>query len=193
MPPEPILPKIVARIVFEIVGNPKKHVVDSLHNYLERIKADPTIVWSDEFIAEANEQDGVWSTFAEATVTVKGLEKLNWLCVNFSPASVEIIEPAHLTITDKNITDWLNDLLSRIHEIGIQAKNVNAENELLKINMNNLIRNSIIIVLKQGKSLGAKEIAQELGIGDASVLQPFFDAMKKEERIAQKDDQYVLL
>lgn len=185
--------KVKAKVLFEIVGNPKDHVVDALKKYVNLIKGDPTLKVSEEYIAEPEEKDGLWSTFAEMDITMQGMEKLTWLCVNFTPASVEIMEPSSFEMTDKGVTDWLNDLLSKLHEIGMHAKGLSSENDLLKLNINRLIRNTVANALKYvEKPLNHEELAMEVGIQDKEHIVPFLDAMVKEGRILKDGLRYRL-
>ena len=185
--------KIKAKVVFELIGNPKEHVVGALKKYLEFLKGDPEMSCSEEYLAEPEEQEGLWSTFAEITVDVASLDKLIWLCTNFTPASVEILEPDEFKMTDKNVTDLLNDLLSRLHEVTVMTKNATSENELLKVNINRLIRNSALIALKYvPRGLRPEELARELGVEQEDALIPFFDAMEKEGRIKKTNGVYQL-
>jgi len=185
--------RVTAKVIFEIVGNPKDHVVNALKKYIQLLKSDPAMKISDEYVAEPEEKEGLWSTFAEMDVTVQGIDKLTWLCVNFTPASVEIMEPSSFEITDKGMTDWMNDLLSKLHEIGMHSKSMASENDLLKLNINRLIRNTIANALKYaGKSLNHDELAKEVGIQDKEHIVPFLDAMLKEGRILKDGAGYRL-
>jgi len=185
--------RVTARIVFEIVGNPKEHVIETINRYLTSIKQEEGITFKKEYIADVEERDGLWSTFAEVELIVPDLDKLTWLCVNFTPASVEILEPAEFHLTDKQVSDWQNDLLALLHEIGAHAKNMTSENDLLKVNINRLIRNSIILALKHApQGMSAPGIGSDIGIEDESALKPFFDAMEKERRIRNEDGTYHL-
>ena len=186
--------KVKARIIFEMMGNPKEHVEDVLRGFIANIKQDSTLKFSDEFFAEPEEQEKIWSTFAEMTITFPNLEKLTWLCINFTPASIDILEPEDAQVGDKQLTAWYNDLLSRLHEVGIAAKNLSSENDLLKVNINHLIRNFLVAVLKRNeKGLSAEQLGEELGIHDLQTLQPFLDTLVKDGKGRKDHGVYRLL
>lgn len=118
---------------------------------------------------------------------VEGLEKFVYICVTFTPASIEIIDPKELTFSDKNMTDWLNELLSLLHEIGMKAKTIGQENDLLKKSLNNLMQNIIVLGLEKPKS--KKDLAKTIGADD-KMLQPFLDVLEKRGRIKKQDGAY---
>jgi len=181
------------RVIFEVIGNPKEHVIESIKLYMDNIKKEERLKMLNEDFAEPEElEEGkLWSTHCEAEILAEDLEVVTWLCVSFTPASVEIIEPEEFLVQNKDLGVWLNELLIRLHEIGISYKNVLSENELLKKNINALIRNSILLALEKPKT--ASEISKTVGIDDPTLLEPFFIAMKKEKRIEQQGETYTKL
>lgn len=176
------------RVIFEMAGNPKEHVEESLKKYISAIKQDPDYVFMNEYYADCEEHDGIWSTFMEAKVLAKNLEKLNILCFNLSPASIEIIEPESFNFTEKNLTDWYNDLLSKIHEVSIVTKSIQSENDLLKNNLGRSIRNLIMLAVSEPKTI--EEISNKVGI-DVEHLKPFIDFLLKEKTILQEGNKYI--
>lgn len=179
---------ILCKVIFEMAGNPKEHVEKTLKDYIAKIKEDPNYIFMNEYYAPLEENEGIWSTFLESDILVANFEKLNILCFNLSPASIEIIEPETFTLTQKNITYWYNDLLSKIHEISAAMKNLGSENDLLKINLNRLIQNCVILALSEPKTLD--EISFKVGI-DKEHLQPFVDALIKEKNIVLEGNKYM--
>jgi hypothetical protein len=178
---------ILCRVIFEMAGNPKEHVEQTLAKYIKEIKEDPEYIFMNEYQAPAEENEGVWSTFYESEVLVSNLEKLNVLCFNLSPASVEIIEPENMTLSDKRVTMVYNDFISKLHEIGINLKSLNAENELLKVNLNRAIKNCIILALTEPKT--AAEISEKIGI-DLEHIQSFLDVMIKDKSLVKDGEKY---
>ena len=180
-----------AIVTFEVVGKPANHIVDALDKYIENIKKDHRIILLKEEREEPIEhEDGMFSTFCEAELLAKGLETFTWLCINFSPASIEILEPGNITIQSRNITNWLNDLLAQIHEIGMNYRKQKAGNEHLTIAMNTLIKNSVLLSLKQGVK-SEREIEKETGIY-AEQLVPFLEHLTKKGEIITTGNKYGL-
>lgn len=181
---------ILIRVIFEMAGSPQEYVAEALKKYISAIKEDPDYIFMNEVFAPCEETtEGVWSTFYESEVLVANLEKINLLCFNLAPASLEIIAPESFTFTEKNLTDWYNDLISKLHEISMSLKSLSSENELLKVNLNRSIKNGIILTLSEPKTLD--EITQKVGI-DKEHLQQFMDGLIKEKNIVLDGNKYVL-
>jgi len=154
-------------IIFEIVGKPKEHIENTLKAYIENIKQDEELhIVNEEFESAEEMEEGVFGAVAELEIILPNIEKLNWLCINFSPASVEILEPDKKTITQKEIGDWTNDLLSRLHEIGMIQKNLKGQFDVLVKNFNAMTRNAIILSLKETNEIDsiAKKLACQKNI-----------------------------
>lgn len=179
---------IQCRVIFEMAGNPKEHVETTLKNYIKAIKEDPSYIFLSEDYADLEENDeGVWSTFCESEIIVENLEKLNILCFNLGPASIEIIAPESMELSEKRLGEVYTDLISKIHEIGATMKSLNSENELLRVNMNMLIRNSVMLVLDEARNI--EYISEKVGI-DTENLKPFITAMIKNKDIVQDGENY---
>jgi hypothetical protein len=179
---------VLCRIIFEMAGNPKEHVEKTFKEYIKAVKEDPEYIFTKEYMSPPEERDdGVWSMFYESEVVIASLEKLSILCLNLGPASIEILQPEQMTLTDKKLTEIYNDFASKLHEIGIVVKNVSGENEVLKINLNRAIRNCVVLALIEPKT--ASEIAEKVGV-DAENLQPFLDAMVREKSLVKDGEKY---
>jgi hypothetical protein len=182
---------IRAIVTFEIVGKPKAHIEQALTGYLENIKQDHRIMFLKEDREEAIEhEDGMFSSFCEAELLVQNLDTFNWLCINFSPASVEIIAPDELVIPAREVTNWLNDLLSKVHEIGTNYRSHKAANEHLVIAMNQLIQNIILLTLRTGTKT-VKDLERETGILDEQ-LGPFLKHLAEKGEIDELGGAYAL-
>ena len=182
---------IRAIVTFEVAGKPKQHVADALGQYIENIKKDATV----RIIQEAREdpiehEDGIWSTYSESEMLVKGLETFTWLCINFSPASIEILEPDELKVEARDIGNWLNDLLAKIHDVSADYRNQAGAKEHLTIAMNQLIKNAILLSIRDGPKT-KEAIAKDTGIY-AEQLEPFFEHMTKKGTIIQVQEKYKL-
>jgi hypothetical protein len=180
-----------ALVTFEIVGKPKAHIEKSLQEYIANLKKDDRLVFlRDEVEPAESVDDGLFSTFCEAELLIKNLETCTWLCLNFSPASIEIIEPDELELPARDVQNWLNDLLAQVHEVGANVRTHVQANEHLGIAMNQLIRNAILLSVRDGAK-EPKHIEKDTGI-DSKQLQPFLDRLVENERLVQNGTRYAL-
>ena len=179
-------------ITFEIVGKPAGHVEKALTEYLENIKKDDRIIMLREEHEPAIEhEDGMFSAFCESEMLVKDLETFTWLCINFSPASVEILEPDDLVIEARNLTNWINDLVSRLHEISTGYRTMSAAREHLTIALNELIQNSILLSLRSGEKT-AEDISKDSGVYTEQ-LAPFLKHLTDKGKITVTGKRYTLV
>ena len=174
--------------IFEIIGHPKKHVEDTMKAYIANIKTDDGIkVISEEYEdAEEIEKD-LFSIVADVSMLIKNFEKLTWLAINFSPASIEIMEPDKVNVTQRELNHYLNDLLSKMHEIGIVQKQVTSQNQGLIRNFNAMTRNAILLVLKEPADIAT--IGKKIGMGEKHTTE-FVEALIKEKKIVKDKNKY---
>lgn len=177
-------------ITLEVVGKPKKYVEDSLKQYVENLKKDARITFIKEHFEEAVEEDKMWSAFSEIEVVVNELSTLVWICINFSPASIEIVEPGEKTLSAAEITAWINDLLSKLHEVSAVHREILQKNAKLNESLNALIKNAIVTSL-ESRALTAQDIAKKVGIHHKQ-LEPFFTNLVENKRIKYEGDKYSL-
>jgi hypothetical protein len=177
-------------VIYEIVGNPKDYVAKALDIVLDKIKAQKEIIFISEEKGETEDAgDGLWGTYCEAEMLIKDLTTLSWMAFNFIPASIEIKAPAKLSIKDKEMTDFLNDLVSQLHEANKKSVQVNSSNMVMLKNINALMRNLVLVSLKQGEK-SAAELGKEAGIPTQDI-NPLIEAMIKEKTIEKKGNKYV--
>lgn len=179
---------VLAHASFELIGNPKEHIEKTLRGYVNNIKTDSQItVLSEEFGEAEQIEGGLWSTYVDTELLVNSLDKFIWLCINFMPANIEIITPKELKFKEKDFTNWLNDLLAKLHEISNTVRQTKINNDAITKGMNALIQNSILLAAE--KCNGSAEISKKLGIPEKQ-LQPFFDALVKNNKLNKKGDEY---
>ena len=175
-------------MIFEMIGNPKEYIENTLKDYMANIKTDSDIKVLEEDYGQAEEIDkGLFSTFVEANILVKDLNKLTWLCFNFTPASIEILEPNSYTFGARDIQNWINDILAKLHEVGAISKQIASQNKLMVNNFNRLLKNAMIFCINMGFDT-PKEIEEKIGIPHDQ-LKPFFEALAKEGKLKVSQDQ----
>jgi glycosylphosphatidylinositol transamidase (GPIT) subunit GPI8 len=180
---------IQAKIIFEIVGSPKKHVDDTIKAYLQSIKQDKEVIFLKEDIAATMDAgEGMYSTYAEVEVLIKGIQRFTWICFNFMPANIEIIRPKELVIKDKKFTDWVNDLLAKLHEVNTSQVAMQNQFSNMLNNINAIVRNIILLALEKN-SLTAVDIAKKVGTKTKDI-EPVLKAMIEEKKIKKKGKKY---
>lgn len=180
---------IKAIIVFELAGKPKEHIEKTMKAYLANIKSDGRIKVKQEEYGDTEEHDdGIFSTFCEIEAVVVNLDTLNWLAVNFMPASIEVIEPDKPEINANHITGWFNDLLAKLHETSNVMREERSVNAHLTEALNALIKNSLIIAAKEDAKTES-EFEKVLGIPKKQ-LEPFIKFLTEKGKLQKKGPKY---
>ena len=181
---------IRCRTIIEVLGKPKEYVEDSLKQYIEHIKKDSELVVLNEEYSEIGEQGNLWSKFVELDIVIKGTKKLISFCFEYMPSSIEVMKPEHLIITNAELSNFLNDLQARLHDVDMIVKKLKAENDFVKQNMNTIIHNALLICLKVSK-LSLEQLSQITGV-DKKELEIFVEKLLKENKIKKENDLYCL-
>jgi hypothetical protein len=176
-------------VLFEVVGNPKEHVEAMIRKVMEGIKANKDIkVFKEDYEAAEDAGEGLWGTICESEMLIKNVGILSWIAFNFSPASIEIKEPKQITMKDKEMTDFVGELLAQLHQNNMVLIQAKSDSKGLLMNFNALMRNAVLISV-QGDEKTADEIGKAIGIDEKGIM-PVLDAMIKEKTLAKKDDKY---
>jgi len=176
-------------VAFEIIGNPKEHVDKAIKLVIQNIKENSDIKFIKEDFGDAEEtKDKLWGAFCEAEMLVPNVHTLTWMTFSFAPASVEVLEPAKISLTDKQLTDVYGDLLSMLHDTNTKFIQTDNVNRALIQNINAVVRNAILISLIDTKKT-TKEIGILIGIPEKD-LQLYLDAMIKEGKLEKDADTY---
>ena len=107
--------EIRARLIIEVVGLPKEHVSETLNKLIEKIRDDNVLILEKQEIFEPVElQDmKLFSSFVEADIKFPGIDKLVGFCFDFTPSSVEILEPMSFIFDAKFLNSMLNDFVKK--------------------------------------------------------------------------------
>ena len=181
---------IRCRTIIEVLGKPKEHVESAIKEYVEHIKQDSELVILSEDYSEIKEQGKLWSKFVELDLVIKGTLKLISFCFEYMPSSLEILKPEHLIMTNPELSNFLNDLQARLHGVDMIVKQLKAENDFLRQNMNAVLHNVILICLKVSK-LTLEQLSQVTGV-DRKELEIFLEKLLKENKIKKENDLYCL-
>ena len=181
---------IRCRTIIEVLGKPKEHIEYALEDYIKHIKEDSEIVVLNEDYSEIKEQGKLWSKFAELELVIKGTAKLISFCFEYMPSSIEVLKPEHLIFTNPEVSNFLNDLQARLHDVDMVVKQLKAENDFIKTNVNAILHNTILICLKVA-NLSLEQLSQVTGV-DQKELEIFVEKLLKENKIKKEDDIYSL-
>ncbi|HIH11784.1 TPA: hypothetical protein HA241_06345 [Candidatus Woesearchaeota archaeon] len=167
--------KIVFRAIVEVLGKPKEHVDKSLKQYIAALRQDPHFKLLREEYADLKKHDDsdLWAAFAELEVETPALKHVIVFCFEYMPSMIEIIEPVALTVKDVDLSQFFNDLQARLHNVDMVAKELKAENDLIKQNTGALLQNYVLVVLGDQK-LTSAQLSKLTGV-EIDRLEDFLD------------------
>ena len=178
------------RTIIEVLGKPREYVENAIREYIGHIKEDSELVILDEEYSDAKEQGKLWSKFAELDLVIKGTQKLISFCFEYMPSSSEVLKPAHLIMTNPEVSNFLNDLQARLHNVDMIVKQLKSENDFLKLNMNAILHNTIIICLKVA-NLSMEQLSKVTGV-EKKELEVFVEKLVEENKIKKEGEVYSL-
>lgn len=174
------------RIVIEIMGAPQKHVEDTLKLVLKKLGEEKGVDVISEKTHPAEENDKLFSSFAEVEFLIDNFATLTRLCFDYMPSSFEILKPESFRLSVLDVSNFIGDTLAALHQIDFKLKDANAANQLLERNAANLIKNFILSILDSGKK-SVKEISTTVGVKPEQ-LDLFMKAFSKEGLIRKNGD-----
>ncbi|MBU0457682.1 MAG: hypothetical protein ABH824_02495 [Nanoarchaeota archaeon] len=184
--------KIFFRAVIEVLGKPKEHVESSIKEYVSKIKEDERYEVVNEELTEAKKQEDtdLWATFTELEIWTGKMDNLIDFCFDYMPSLIDIIEPSQLSLSDNEVSSFINDLQAKLHGVDMVAKQLKIENDTLKTNTAFLLKNYVTVLL--GKSnLTSEQISKLTGV-NKDLLEDFLDKLIDQNVIDLKDGIYYL-
>src|SRR3989338_8642570 len=181
---------IICRTIIEVLGKPKEHVENATKEYIEHIKKDSELVVLSQEFSEIMEQGKLWSQFVELDLVIKGAQKLISFCFEYMPSSLEVLKPESLSLANAELSSFLNDLQARLHNVDMIVKQLKAENDFLRHNMNAVLHNTVLICLRMSK-LSLEPLSQVTGV-EKKELDAFVEKLLKDNKIKKENELYSL-
>jgi len=182
-------PKILARIIIEILGKPKDYVEKTLKVVVDKIKETKGIKLENyEFEKPKKVEGDVFSSFVELELWVNDISVLLGLCFDYMPSSIEILEPQEIRLKANNLSDFLNDLLANLHTLDMRLKTYVQENKVLNQNAIALIHNFVLRLLKEGNKT-IQELSSVVGIKEKP-LKEIIKLLEEKGLIKQEGKKY---
>ena len=183
--------KILCRTVIELLGKPKDYIVDTMHKYVEKIKQNKEIEVVKAEFSDPVEKEGLFGMFVDLEAWFKHSETLIDFCFDYMPSSIEVVEPSRVTYTSNKLSNMFNDLQAKLHTIDMMLKNTVQENKILRKNAAGLLRNNIMLSIKE-KPKKIDEISRNVGV-PANQLKPFLDKVIEEGHLKENKGTYSLI
>ena len=190
---------IYCRIVVEMLGKPMEHVDKSIRGVLDKIKEEKDFIVIKGKLAKPKKRDtgakeaGViqemWSTFAEVELLFKNLTAITYFCFEYMPSSIEIIEPQNFSARAIEMSEFFNDLQSRLHQVVMAAKQMKSKELFLNKSINGLLNNFIFVALSSNPELSSDQLAKMTGVHKERI-EDFLDRLVDEGKVEMNGEKY---
>ena len=107
---------VLALLYFDIHGTEKDTLVQLSTGMVKKILEQPGVVFARGDIDEPMESEGLFSTSLELKVLTQNVASLAELCANFSPFSLEILEPQEFRVPVPHMQDLFMFISSHTHD-----------------------------------------------------------------------------
>jgi hypothetical protein len=184
--------EITFRALMEVLGKPKEHVKESLEKYVTQLKSsDKYTVLNEEYAdIEKREDSDLWAIFVELEIKTTAFEDLISFCFEYMPSSIEILSPAEFKLADQDVSHLLSNLQGRLHQIDMVAKQLKMENDILRKNASDLVKNNLLVLLAKN-SMNSEDLSKYTGVVKDK-LEDFLDKLIDENKIELKENVYSL-
>src|SRR3989344_99128 len=123
---------ITIKTLVEIAGFPESHVNEIMEKIIEKLEKENGIKIIKKNVGKAEKVKEMYYSFADLELDVDNLQVLMGFCFDYTPTSIEIVDIKELTFKVKELTNSLNDMLSKLHQYNYLVTNMHAENTVLK-------------------------------------------------------------
>ena len=130
--------KVNAVLIFEIVGRPPEHLVETLKNIVETFGKEKGVSIISKNINEPvlmKDNKEFYTTFAEVEVETENHFRLLILMFKYMPAHIQVVSPEKIPLSNNEFSDIMNELSMRLHAYDEIARMMQIENQNLMIKM----------------------------------------------------------
>ena len=186
--------ELLLRVILEVAGTPKDHVEKAISLLVDKLEdKDYVSELASEEILEAKEHPehkNLFTALAELELWIKRPTTIVDLAFDFMPASIEVLEPEKPKIDNKIFSTLLNELMAKLHKSDMTVKNVSANKQLLERNINILLRNFVIDLIKSGRH-SVDDISKATGM-PTDQLHNFIGLLEKSGEVRKEGDAYMM-
>ncbi len=183
--------EITINFILEIIGSPKEHIQETIQLVLEQIEDNDDIDVHSKDVSEPEKtEDDLFAVFADVNAGVDDITTVGHIANNYNPASIELVEPAEITVERKDFNDLFADTLAKLHINNTQIQELKGFKEDVTRNLNALIRNAVVLSLEQ-EDKSKEAIAEDVGV-DPEELGDLLDTMVDENRVRRDGEEYTI-
>lgn len=126
--------KIQANIVIEMMGKPADHVKASLNALVTQLGGEKGVKIKEKSLHDplpVEKTNDLFTAFAEVMLEVESWENYFGIVFAYMPSHSEIIHPEKVVLSNHELNDIGNKIVSRLHEYDAVTKRVLMDQERL--------------------------------------------------------------
>ncbi len=125
--------KIIARFIIQIAGKPIENVEKALNFVLNKINEDKKYKVLDSHIAqpELEKDSTIYAGFLDMEIKFNEAKDILDFIMDYTPSSVEVVEPETIVFDNNTLTGILNDMSSNILDSLNKVRHLNAHVHML--------------------------------------------------------------
>jgi len=160
-----------AIMIVEVAGRPAEHLKMALGEHIGVLNNVNDITVHSIKLSEPREikeAKGMFTCFAEADFECDSFARLSETMFDFMPSSVEVVEPAKVSLSMGEATDLLNNISGRMHRYdelakvaGIKLKQMSAREAELVAEIEKLKKEPVKKKVKKSVKKGKKKVSKK--------------------------------
>lgn len=123
-----------AKFIIEILGRPVEHLEKTLSDLIDKLGTERGVSLLHKEINKAKKvekAENLWTAFADLDLGFESLPIFMNTVVTYMPAHVEIYEPEGFKMNAFEMNEFVNFVVSRLHNYDALAKRMMGEREIL--------------------------------------------------------------
>lgn len=145
--------KVKATLVFEILGRPKEHLIESLEKLIEvvgkenGIKIEKKKIHEPKLLEQKDKEGKIieakqetFTSFAEVELEAKHIMDLLRIMFAYMPSHIEIFKPEKFGFSNADFNSISNEILRMLHHYDSIAKSAIINNQILMQRMKEYVK-----------------------------------------------------
>lgn len=123
-----------AKLIIEILGRPVEHLEKTLADLVEKMGAEKGVSLLRKEInkpKKVEKAENLWTAFADVELSFESLPVFMNTVITYMPAHIEVYEPDMFKMNAFEMNDFVNFVVSKLHNYDALAKRMMGEREIL--------------------------------------------------------------
>ena len=126
--------KLKVNMILEILGRPPEHITEALNQLITKLGTEKGVKILSKTLHEPKpieKSRGLFTAFAEVTVEMESINNYFGILFGYMPSHIELLEPEKIELTNFDLAELANTLITRLHGYDAIAKKMMSDREFL--------------------------------------------------------------